>query len=318
MIARRPLLAALAAGLPGCAGAQRTAPEGFQQVSISRPEGMRHALVQPAPRGAPLIVLLHGGMGSMTTVVGPRYGGTASWPSLARREGAILLVPNGTDPRTGSGTGERQGWNDLRERSDRSTSVDDVGFLVALLEWSQRNLGHDPRRVFVTGVSNGAMMTMRLVMEAPGRVTAGACFVGSLPQGQPPLRLPRPTPLLILNGTEDPLIRWQGRAVGATRGATMAVPAMRAWWVRANLAQVTGTESALGQSGACRVLATDHAAGPGGAALRFITLEGGGHVLPSVTRPPPQGPLVRRLIGPACAVGEGTEMAWEFFRQTVA
>ena len=299
-------------------GAQRVVPEAFQQVSISRPEGTRHALVQPAPRAAPLIMLLHGGMGSMTTVAGPRYGGTASWPSLARREGAILLVPNGTDPRTGTGTGERQGWNDVRDRGDRSTRVDDVGFLVALLDWSQRNLGHDPRRVFVTGVSNGAMMTMRLIMEAPGGVTAGACFVGSLAEGQPPLRLPRPTPLLILNGTEDPLIHWQGGAVAGNRGATMAVPAMRAWWVQANRAEAAEVESGPGQSGAGRVRATDHAAGPGGAALRFVTLEGGGHVVPSASRPPPQGPLVRRLIGPACPVGEGTEMAWEFFRQTVA
>ncbi len=318
MIARRTVLAALTGSLPGCAGAQRLAPEGFQQVSISRPEGTRRALVQPGPRGAPLILLLHGGLGSMQAVVGARYGGTAAWPGLARREGAILLVPNGTDARTGAGDGERLNWNDFRDRGDRSVRADDVGFLSALLDWSERTLGHDPLRVLVTGVSNGGMMSMRLIMEAPGRVAAGACFIGSLAEGEAPRRLPRPTPLLVVNGTADPLVQWQGGAVAGNRGVTMAIPAMRAWWVQANGAQPAGVDSVLGQNATCRVVATDHAAGPGGAPLRFVTMEGGGHSQPSAAWPVPQGPFWRRLIGPACAVGEGADMAWEFFRRTVA
>lgn len=317
MIARRPLLAALAATLPGCARAQRLAPPGFRQVSISRPEGTRHALVQPGPPGAPLILLLHGGLGSMHAVIGERYGGTAAWPALARREGATLLVPNGTDARTGAGDGERLNWNDFRDRGDLSARADDVGFLGALLDWSARNLGHDPRRVLVTGVSNGGMMTMRLIMEAPGRASAGACFVSSLAEGEPPRRLPRPTPLLIVNGTEDPLVQWQGGTVARHRGVTMAIPAMRAWWRQANGAEAAGRETMLGQDATCRIVAIDHAAGPGGAPLRFVTMQGGGHSLPSAAWPVPQGPLIRRLIGPACLVGEGTEMAWDFFRRSV-
>ena len=43
--------------------------------------------------------------------------------------------------------------------------VDDVGFINALIEELEANYAIDPRRIYVTGMSNGAMMSYRLACE---------------------------------------------------------------------------------------------------------------------------------------------------------
>src|SRR5262249_56860511 len=56
-------------------------------------------------------------------------------------------------------------WNDGRE-GGRISRVDDVGFLHRLVEWLVRHGVADPARVYLAGVSNGGMMTFRLLCGA--------------------------------------------------------------------------------------------------------------------------------------------------------
>lgn len=126
-------------------------------------------------------------------------------------------------------------------------------------------------------------------------------------------------PLMLFNGTRDPLIQWQGGMIKGERGETMAIEPMVEWWKQVNgvdreSAQVTHLPDRDPKDG-CRIERTAWPAKAPGAPLVFYKAEGGGHALPSMIHPVRKGPLIRRLIGPICHDAEGVELAWEFMKQ---
>jgi len=276
---------------------------------VYRPTGLKD--------GAPTVLLLHGGTQSMRKVFAEKAGGTRAWPALADREGFLLVVPNGTNTDNGDTRGDRQNWNDLRADGGAAPAADDRAFLLRLLDHTGASHRTDSRRTYVTGASNGGMMTYRLLIEAPERFAAGAAFIASLPAPPAKTAVPRlATPLLIANGTADPLVKWEG---GQTRGKgerMMSAAEVRDWWVRANRAATAGKEEVLPDTDAddgCRIFRTTFpAGGPGSAPVVFLRMEGAGHALPSRSHALPDGLLIRRLIGPLCRDAEGAELAWQF------
>jgi polyhydroxybutyrate depolymerase len=109
-------------------------------------------------------------------------------------------------------------WNDGRAVAGISAydlNIDDVGFISDLIDSMIANYGVDPARVYVAGISNGAMMTYRLACEIPGRIAACACVAGSIPQNiygtcEPDVVMP----FVIFNGTDDPYVPWSGGLCG--------------------------------------------------------------------------------------------------------
>jgi polyhydroxybutyrate depolymerase len=283
---------------------------GERWVTVYRPAGYR--------AGAPAVLLLHGGTQSMRKILSADAGGTRQWLAIADRERFLLLIPNATNAATGDTRGDIQTWNDLRPDGAAGQSrADDVAFLVQLLDWAQERYRWDAKRVYVTGASNGGMMTMRLLLERPERFAAAAAFIASLPARPPaPPAAGRRVPLLLLNGTRDPLIRWPGGQVRGNRGETMPVEAMVQWWRAVNgVADVRADSETLPDldpGDGCRLHRTTWA---GTAPVVFYRAEGGGHALPSIAHRIPDRPLVRRLIGPVCRDAEGAELAWAFFRE---
>ena len=112
-------------------------PDGWQESSLEVGGSTRWYLIytpEPLPVKPPMVILLHGGTGSMRSIFHPNAGGTKEWLVLAEKEGFILLVPNGTNPETGDTFGDDQNWNDHRSDSAAGqTTADDVGFILALL-----------------------------------------------------------------------------------------------------------------------------------------------------------------------------------------
>jgi polyhydroxybutyrate depolymerase len=246
-------------------------------------------------------------------------GGTRQWLHIADREKFLLLIPNATNAKTGDPKGDKQNWNDLREAGATGKSTaDDVGFLMQLLDWAQEKYRFDPGRVFVTGASNGGMMTFRLLLEQPQRFTAAAAYIASLPATAPPMPATgRRVPLLLYNGTKDPLIQWSGGEIRGERGKTMAIEPMVQWWREVNgvsrAPAITDILPDRDPKDGCRLTRTEWNTGP--APVVFYRAEGGGHALPSIAHPLNLGPIARRIIGPVCRDVEGAELAWEFFKR---
>jgi polyhydroxybutyrate depolymerase len=298
-------------------------PPGWAEASLEH-DGLtrwyRIYLPDPLPEDPSLVLYLHGGTLSMRSLFSPLADSTATWFRIAEEEGLILVVPNGVNPETGDTYGNDQGWNDLRpDQAAGQTTVDDVGFLAALVDQTVLDYGVDQRRVFVTGASNGGMMTQRLLIEAPERFTAGASYIANLPQLEEPLPLPgKPTPLMITNGTEDNLVLWEGGVVGKDRGVVLSTADTVAWWVAANRADPNRAESEFlpdtDPDDGCRIKKIAYPPLEGGASVISYEVIGGGHTLPSLADPDWFARVVTRLLGPVCRDADGVELAWQFFQ----
>lgn len=227
------------------------------------------------PEGAgpwPLLLLLHGGGGSGRQI--ERHSDLTQ-PLLAA--GFAVAYPDGVG---------RQ-WNDGRADLDAATvraGVDDVAFLLALVDRLVGEGTADPERVFVAGISNGGIMTFRLLCDAAGRFAGAITVVANLGQETAAGCAPaRPVPLLMLNGTADPLVRYEGGPVmvlGKARGGVIGTEATLALFARANgcagLAPLPLADPAPDDGVGVEAIVGEGCA----AATRLLRYVGGGHGWP--------------------------------------
>ena len=154
------------------------------------------------PQGAPLVLVMHGsGEGPQAIRVGTGYG----FERLADQHGFAVVYPKsfGFD------------WNDCSSIGNTAVDgvrADDAGFLAALVDKLVGEIGVDPNRVFAAGLSNGGSMALRLALEHPKRYRAVAAALANVPapqnfQCEPVGQTPS---VMILNGTEDPLVPYAG------------------------------------------------------------------------------------------------------------
>jgi polyhydroxybutyrate depolymerase len=178
----------------------------------------------------PLVIVLHGGGGNAANAE-QMTGFTAK----GRKEGFIVVYPEGTGPLED----KLLTWNAGHCCAyAMKNEVDDVGFIRALIQELNRRYPVDPRRVFVTGMSNGAMMSHRLGIELSEHVAAIAPVVGTLFGDE---RLPaKGVSAIMINGMLDQHVPWLGGPPGG-RGAkswdgTATQPAEKQFdfWLRAS------------------------------------------------------------------------------------
>ena len=274
----------------------------------------------PLPEKASLVLYLHGGTLSMRSLFSPLADSSATWFEIAEEEGLVLVVPNGVNPDTGDTYGNDQTWNDLRpDQAEGQTQVDDVGFILSLLDEIFIELPINFDQVYVTGASNGGMMSYRLLIEAPKRFAAGAVYIANLPDWAE--TIPEPSqnvPILIMNGTEDPLMPFEGGPVARDRGQVISTRETAAWWVEMNGANsgsmISRTLPDLDQDDLCLIREEIYPAAAAGAEVRLYIMEGGGHTLPSINGPTLITRWLSPLLGPVCHDIDGVRLAWDFFK----
>jgi polyhydroxybutyrate depolymerase len=257
-------------------------------------------------RGAPLVLVMHGsGEGPQAIRAGTGYG----FERLADQHGFAVVYPKsfGFD------------WNDCSAIGDAAVNgvrADDAGFLAALVDKLVGEIGVDPQRVFAAGVSNGGSMALRLALEQPQRYRAVAAALANVPapqnfQCQPVAQTPS---VMILNGTEDPLVPYAGGEISLLGlfykgGQVMSSTASAQYLADRNriagTPQVSLTQTAQGG----RVEHARWQAADGRTEVELVTLHGAGHVLP---QPWAQRP---RLLGPAPAEPNGPALIWAFFER---
>lgn len=124
---------------------------------------------------------------------------------LGKKEGFLVVYPEGR--------GIPQSWNAGKccAPANSLLQAKDVDFVNELLNELERKLCIDKRRIFATGMSNGAFMTYRLACELSDRIAAFSPVAGSLIIQ--PCQPKRPIPLLGFNGTSDTLVPYPGSAL---------------------------------------------------------------------------------------------------------
>jgi polyhydroxybutyrate depolymerase len=303
-------------------------PTGWQEGTLTQgtiTRYFRYYVPRDLPRNAPVVILLHGGTQSMRRIFEPRAGGTQAWPPLAESEKFLLIVPNGVNAETRDTQGNRQNWNDCRPSvagNRTNTGADDVGFIRQLIAWAASQHSNDPNRVYVTGASNGGLMSYRLGIELSNQIAAVAAFIANMPAGSECQNAPRPVPIMIANGTSDPIMPPPGGEVRGVGGRVLSTAQTVEYWLRANRSAIRFGQTRqlpdLNRRDGSSVTATLYPARPTGAEVLVYSIEGGGHTMPSIQYPIPMV-LQRTLIGSQNQDIEGAQVAWTFLsRQRLA
>ena len=228
---------------------------------------------------------------------------------LADRHGVFVVYPEGVE----------RSWNDGRG-SDRihaqAHGIDDVGYLRALVAHLVREHPIDPERVFATGISNGGLMSLRLLCEPGSPIRAAAAVTASL--GARIADRCEPTPprsLLLVNGTEDPLVPYDGGDItlfGRSRGAVLSTDATLAHWREAMgcpaEASVDETLPDRDPDDGTRVRQVEWGPCEGGSRVGLVRIDGGGHTWPGGWQYLPE-----LVIGRTSRDVRGADLIWEFF-----
>jgi len=253
-----------------------------------------------AGKQAPLVLNLHGGGGNAFN-----QREQSQMDPVSDANGFILVYPNG------SGTGFFK--NRLLTFNAgmccgyaQKQNIDDVAFIRTLLDDVGRNFCVDPRRVFSTGFSNGAIMTHRLGCELSDRIAAIAPVSG--PIGVDSCHPSRPVPVMEFHGTADPFAPYHGGPVKALSGKDIhqyrSVDDTIAGWVQRDHA--TGATETTFKKGA--VTCVTHNAGPDGAPVTLCTIEGAGHTWPGGV-----STASEKKVGPVNHDISAGQMIWSFF-----
>jgi polyhydroxybutyrate depolymerase len=265
----------------------------------------------PDSKPAPLVIVLHG-----NTQTGADMRTRTSWALVANRERFGVIFPDGLN----------HAWADLRPDAKRAGRVppagtDDVAFIVGLIEKYAADGAADPKRVYITGPSNGGAMTIRLVCERADLFAAAATVIVNLTDESASACHPsRPAPLLMMNGTADPLIPFEG-GKGASRFAVDGFwSAMQtlAFWRRVNgceagNAAVTDLDD-RDRADESTVTRVESRCPPGRDVLLY-RVNGGGHRMPGAFSDARFPRIAAAFLGPQNHDIDGAETIWAFFKK---
>jgi polyhydroxybutyrate depolymerase len=275
--------------------AQSAAPATAEQRTLQVNGETRRYLLHLPPawrrdHPAPLLLVFHAG-GGRARDIAPHTG----FNRLADREGFVVAYPQGMRGR----------WND--GRGFATATHDDVGFVRGLVDSLTSELGTDPRRVYATGISNGAMFSYRLACDLPGMFAAVAPVAGAMPaELAAGCSQAAPVSVLGFQGTADPLMPYAGGGTGQRR--VLSAERSVAFWAMLSgcaVAPVT-TEEPDRVTDGTRVRHATYIGCRGGRSVELYTIEGGGHTWPG-------GPAAAARVGRVTREIDATELIWRFF-----
>jgi len=250
--------------------------------------------------GGPLVLQLHGrGIDPL------QFDRWTGFRAMADEAGFVLALPSAI----------AEVWNDGRNPALVQADIDDVGYLLAIIEDVSARLPIDPRRVFVVGMSNGAAMAGRLACEASDRIAGVAQVAGTIGLDLARRSRPsRPVPILQIHGTADSVAPYEGgrrRGVRARlmtirnpAGPALGVDAWARFWVAANGALDEPEVTSLPPDTTIRAW---HGPSPASDVV-FYRVEGGGHAWPGCRIWYPDV-----LFGRTTRTFDATRVIWEFF-----
>lgn len=243
----------------------------------------------------PMLLAMHGG------------GGDASYQaddskyrliSKSEQAGFIAVFPNGYS-RFQSGVLATWNAGGCCAGAVRN-GVDDVGFIREVIARMERQANIDRRRIFATGMSNGAMMSWRLACELPEiRAIAPVAGTDNTLQCRPS----HPVPVIEFHAVNDEMVNFDGGpgAGSFTQFNFASVASSQAKWVQLNRAKAQ-PKRVLSVPGAHCDL---HAANPGGAPVELCVTDSGGHSWPG-------GGTQQGRKQPSMAIS-ANDLMWNFF-----
>lgn len=267
----------------------------------------------------PLVVLLHGHFGDADVMTGENNKAAPYkvWLSIAQREGWYLIIPDGE-----FGSDRQRGWNDCRGNTRVNPQTDDVKFINSLVDTVASQYSINQNRVYAHGTSNGGIMSYRLAQESSDRYRAVAAIVASMPEQNKCSEPTSPTSVLVMNGTEDPLLPYQGGGIGKSefsqrrRGSVLSTTEAINYWLTRNQISSPAQERVFpdkNRRDGSTVHLTEYKDNDRNIEVVLYEIRGGGHTEPSLTEHYHR--LYKRVVGSQNKDLEMAEEVWQFFER---
>lgn len=159
----------------------------------------------------PLLVLLHGY--SVDATIQDLY---FALSDTTLEMGVFLITPDGTMNAEGV-----RFWNATESCCNGyGSDVDDVTYILDLVDEASAYFAIDPKRIYLAGHSNGGYMSHRLACDASERIAAIMSLAGTTWEFAEDCGDPEPVSVLHVHGTEDAAILYSG-LVGMPGSATI-------------------------------------------------------------------------------------------------
>lgn len=257
----------------------------------------------PRDQPVPLVFALHGGNsnGAQTEIL-------TGFSLLADVKHFLVVYPEAIE----------KNWNDGRRQQQfpsQRFNINDVQLIDDIITAVSQDFSIDANRIYVTGISNGAMMTHLVAVKLSEKIAAAATVAGSLAQPESSQFAPKqPVSMLLIHGTADPLAPYRGGGVDSgRRGEIIASDQITKLWVDFNGCKTppeTGDLPDLAPFDQCHVHWQNWRGGRNGTDVTLYTIEGGGHTWPGSLQY-----LPKFIIGPVCRDFHATAVIWDFFEK---
>lgn len=238
-----------------------------------------------------LVFILHGNGGT-----GALMKAVTGFNDIADKNNAIVVYPDGYD----------QAWNDGRS-TVRVKNIDDVKFFKTITENLIKKYDINPSKVYVAGLSNGAMMALRLSCETD--IFKGvASIAASLPQDMTERCSNKPISRLMMVGNKDPIIPFDGGEIKSfgkrgQGGQVLGLEASMTYFKKLNA--ITDTPIVQTERGVVRTLYNHQ-----NIQLEGYVIDGGGHTWGSAI-----GRLPENIVGSLPPVYvNASQIVWNFFK----
>lgn len=247
----------------------------------------------------PMVLAFHGGGGTAK-----RSLAFFGFNEVADTAGFLVVYPNGLN----------KGWNDGRQI--KKHPHDDVGFIRKLIEQLKNDYPVDENKIFATGISNGGFFSFTLGLKLSDQIKAIAPVCATI--GADIFNDYRPEyafSCLLINGTDDPLVPYNGGTVGGKflkRGQCTPTDATIARILNLNSCDQNPSRELFpdkDKSDGCTAEKFIYNCKQG-LEVQFIKITGGGHTWPGGKQY-----LSKRLIGNVCRDFSAEKEIWNFFRR---
>lgn len=223
-----------------------------------------------ATKPAALVMVLHGATQSPESAEH-----MSRMSELADQNDFLAVYPSGTSRNAGD---RIPTWNSGACCAyAMQKNIDDVGFLTALIDRLVHENNVDPKRVYVTGISNGAMMSYRLACEASSKIAAIAPVEGA--QDTPCHPTDRVS-VLVFHGTADRLVPFNGGStpfqMGSKRSDTPVLDTVSFW------ARQDGCSATPEHRESTEVHTDLYSGCQDGTAVSLYAIQGGRHMWPGL------------------------------------
>jgi polyhydroxybutyrate depolymerase len=243
--------------------AQTTIEGSFLHGGISRTYRVYIPAIYNSAVPVPLLFNLHGyGSNNIEQEI---YG---DFRPIADTADFIIVHPNGTFDFLNN-----RFWNTFG-----ASTVDDIGFLSALIDTISSEFNIDQNRIYSTGMSNGGFMSYDLACGLSSRIAAIASVTGSMTTAHLDLcDAQHPTPVMEIHGTADGTVPYAGNTLFVN------IDTLVNYWAQYNncslipaLTQVPDINTSDG----CTAELYIYDGGDWGSKVELYKIIGGGHTWP--------------------------------------